>query len=110
MLLPPSVHAVPLPGKLSAAAYQLEPSLTRRIALLACVIGHELGPSIVSEEVVAIVSVDELELAFFTQYSRPAIDAAVGNVRVVADVPVNTSILSDTPAVVFPEKVVMGTE
>lgn len=57
-----------------------------------------------------MVSVDELELAFLTQYSLPAIDAAVGNVSVVADVPVNTNILSDAPAVVAPEKVVIGTE
>ena len=102
-LLPPSTQGVPvLPGKLSAAAYQLAPSLTNRIALLVCVSVHEASPSIVCEEVVAMVNTEELELAFFTQYSRPVIPAAVGNVRVAAEVPVNTNILSDVPAVVFP--------
>lgn len=35
---------------------------------------------------------------------------AVGNVSVVADVPVNKNILSDDPAVVFPVKVVSAVE
>jgi len=48
-----------------------------------------------------MVSTEELELAFFIQYSRPVIPTAVGNVSVAADVPVNMNVLSDAPAVVF---------
>jgi hypothetical protein len=110
-LFPPSTQGVPvLPGRLSFAAYQLVPLLTTLIALYCCVSDHEVRPSTVWDEVVAIVRVEELELAFFIQYSRPDMPAAVGRVRVVADVPVKTRKLSLAPAVVFPENVVTGEE
>jgi hypothetical protein len=57
-------------------------------------------PSIVCEDVVAIVSVDEFELVFLIQYNLPVQAVASGNVNVAADVPVNTSVLSVITAVV----------
>lgn len=104
-LLPPWIQAVPLllPGKLSDVTNQLVPLLTNRIALLVCVTVHELNPSIVCDETVAIVNVEELELVFFTQYILPWQVVASGNVNVAADVPVNTSILSVDAAVVLAE-------
>lgn len=108
-LLPPSTHGVPvLPGKLSFVAYQFDPLLTSLIALYCWVSVHDVIPSIVCDDVVAIVSVEPFELEFFTQYSRPDIPTAVGSVSVAAEVPVNTSRLSDPPAVVFPVNVVTG--
>jgi hypothetical protein len=67
-LLPPSTQALPVlfPGKLSEIAYQLEPLLMRVIVLLDCDNVHELRPSIVCDDVVAIVSADALELTFLT--------------------------------------------
>ena len=41
------------------------------------------------------------ELVFLIQYILPWHPVASGKVRVAAEVPVNTSILSDVPAVVF---------
>jgi len=60
----------------------------------------------VCDEVVAIVSV--ADPPFFTQYTLPVMEAAVGNVRVVADEPVKIKKLSEAPAVVLEEKVVIG--
>ena len=57
-----------------------------------------------------MVSVEELELAFFIQYSRPVIPAAVGSVSVAADVPVNTRKLSVAAAVVLPVKLVTAVD
>jgi hypothetical protein len=71
---------------------------------------QEDNPSIVWEDVVAIVSVDELELEFFIQYILPWQEVASGRVRVVAEVPPKTSVLSVAPAVVALVKAVYFAE
>ena len=68
-MFPPYIQGVPAlaPGKLSERTIQLEPLLNTQTTLLVCVSDHEPIPSIVCEEVVAIVNVDALELVLFIQ-------------------------------------------
>jgi hypothetical protein len=66
-----------------------------------------VAPSIVCEEVVAIVNTEVLELAFLIVYVLPVIPTAVGNVIVDAVVPVKIRLQSAIVAAVAPVKILI---
>ena len=82
--------------------FQLAPSLITVKISFESLSNHDEVPSIVCDEVVAIVSTGKglVVLAFFMEYTRPAQPAASGNVSVAAEVPVNNNVLSVDAAVV----------
>jgi len=94
MLLPPCIHAPDVVGELCEKLCQLLPSLTNAAVSYCSSSIQEPAPSIVCDDVVAMVNADALELAFFILYIRPIQVVASGKVAVDAAVPVNITVLS----------------
>ncbi len=81
---------------------QLAPSLTTVRISFESLSNHVEPPSMVCEEVVAMVNTGKglVVLAFLMEYILPAQPAASGKVRVASEVPVNNNVLSVDAAVV----------